>query len=97
MSIECEIEELAGYAMGKTEEDVDDMVKMSSVDDELFDAYGVDFDTYLKIVKDLLPFTPLVRTGFHGELCNAFVLAKYNVMIVKQAVKQEINQKDQIT
>ena len=84
MSLDWDIEELAGYAMGKTEDGVEKMINDSTVDDELFDKYEIDFETYVKIVKDLLPLTPQVKAGISGDIYNAFVDTKNMRMIVKQ-------------
>lgn len=89
MSLEWDIEELAGYVLGKSEEKVEEMINNSNTDDELNEKYGVDFDTYCSIVKDLLPFTPTVQAGLSGDHFNAFVIAKEQRMIVKQPVKEK--------
>lgn len=87
MSVEWDIEELAGYVMGKSEEEVEEMINNSDTDDKLNEKYGIDFDTYCSIVKDLLPFTPVVQAGISKNHFNAFILAKEQRMIVKQPIK----------
>ncbi len=87
MNIDWEIEELAGYAMGKTESEVEKMLNDSNIDDELFEKYEIDFEIYSKIVRDLIPLTPVVKAGISGKLYNAFVYVKNQRMIVKQPVK----------
>lgn len=84
MSLDWEIEELAGYAMGKTETEVERMINNSGIDEYLFEKYEVDFNTYSKIVRDLIPFTPVVKAGISGDLYNAFIDVKNQRMIVKQ-------------
>jgi len=74
MSIDWDIEELAGYAMGKTEDQVEKMINESTTEDELFDKYEIGFEQYCKIVQDLLPFTPTVTAGITGTEYHAFVL-----------------------
>jgi len=84
MSIEWDIEELVGYALGMSEDATESMINNSTTDDVLYEAYEVDFDTYAKIVKDLLPLTPQVNAGISGCIYNAFVDVKNHRMIVKQ-------------
>lgn len=84
MSLDWDIEELAGYAIGKTEREVESMINNSAIDDCLYEKYGVDFETYLAIVKDLLPLTPQVQAGISGNKFHAFVLVKEQRMVVKQ-------------
>lgn len=84
MSIDWDIEELAGYAMGNTEEEVDAMINDSMVDELLYEKYEIDLETYCKIVKDLLPFTPKVQAGISKELYHAFLDIKNHRMIVRQ-------------
>jgi len=82
MSIDWEIEELACTVCGKTEEEKDEIINNSEVDDILFDKYEIDFDTYSKIVQDLLPLTPIIKTAITGTLYHAFV--KDNFIIVRK-------------
>lgn len=87
MSIEWDIEELAYRAMGQTEEQAEKSINEGDIDQAIFDKYGVDFEPYCKIVKDLLPFTPRVKAGISGDIFNAFVDMDANRMIVKQVAK----------
>jgi len=90
MSIDWEIEELAGYAMGKSEDEVEAMVNDSTVDDALAEKYGVDLDAYLQIVKDLLPFVPVTKTAIGEDNYHAFVVVESDGigrMIARQMVK----------
>jgi len=82
MSIEWEIEELACVVCGKTEEETEQIVNDSVADDMLNEKYGVDLETYCAIVKDLLRYTPTVKSAFLGKDYHAFVKKDY--MIVKQ-------------
>jgi len=87
MSIEWrDVEELVGHVNGMSEDEIEDMVNNDGVDDILMERYGVvDFDTYLEIVEDLLPFTPIIKTAMGGKLAHAFV--KGNVAIVKEEIE----------
>lgn len=82
--IEFEIEELVGYALEMSEDDTEKMLNDSTVDDILYDKYEVDFQTYVKIVKDLLKLTPTVKAGISGDEYHAFIDVKNQRMIVKQ-------------
>lgn len=90
MSIDWDIEELAGYAMGKSEEEVEAMINNSTIDDDLYAKYEIDFETYANIVKDLLPLTPQVKAGISGDMYNAFIYAKDMRMIVKQKSNMKV-------
>lgn len=74
MSIEWDIEELSGYALGKSEAQVEEMINNSTCEDELNEKYGIDFATYCQIVQDLLPFTPVVRSPLTNKDFHAFVV-----------------------
>ena len=81
MSIEWEIEELACMVCGKSEEETEQAINDGTTDEILFERYGVDFETYTKIVKDLLVFTPIVKTVLTETDYHAFVAE--NRMIVR--------------
>lgn len=81
MSIDWGIEELACAACGKSEDETDEIINNSEVDDILHEKYGVDFEMYCAIVKDLLPMTPTVKAALSGTEYHAFV--RGNGMLVK--------------
>ena len=83
MSIEWDIEELAYRAMGKNEDEAEKAINDGDIDEAIFEKYETDFDTYCKIVKDLLPFTPQIKAGISGEVFHAFVDVKECRAIVK--------------
>lgn len=83
MSLDWEIEELAGYAMGKTEDEVETMVNNSTVDDELLEKYGVDFEAYSQIIKDVFPHVPVVKTAITGDRYHAFLTKDFTRMIAR--------------
>jgi hypothetical protein len=58
MSIEWGIEELAYRAGGKTEDETEAAINDGDIDEFIYEKYEIDFDTYFKIVQDLIPFTP---------------------------------------
>jgi hypothetical protein len=89
MSLDWDIEELAGYALGKTEDQVDEMINNSTCEDELYERYGVDFVTYCSIIQDLLPLTPIVKTAITGHAFHAFVVHEkgHSRIIIRQEIK----------
>lgn len=76
MSIEWDIEELAYMAMGKTEKETEVAINDDDIDidDETLKKYDISFDQYCEIVKDLLPFTPKIKSGISGNIFHAFVV-----------------------
>ena len=89
MSIEWDIEELAYRAMGKTDQKAEDAINDGDIDEAIFDKYEISFEQYSSIVKDLLPFTPVIKAGISGDLFHAFVDAERQVAILKMKVKGE--------
>lgn len=87
MAIEWEIENLACRACGKSEEETDTVIDASGVDDLLFEKYGIDFESYCAIVKDLVPFTNPWRAALSGEAFRGFVDG--HCAIVKVPLAQE--------
>jgi hypothetical protein len=87
MSVEWDIEELAYRAMGKNSEETEEAINDGDIDDAIHEKYETDFDTYSKIVKDLLPFTPLIKSGISGDVFHAFVDVKESRAIVKLEAK----------
>ena len=81
MSIEWDIEELACKVLGKNEKEMDLIINEGTIDDYLFEQYGVDFEQYCEIVKGLLPFTQKIKAAISGDDYHAFV--KDSCMIVK--------------
>jgi len=71
--MDWDIEELACFMMGKTEAETEEILNNGTVDDLLYDKYGIGFDTYCAIVKHLLPFTPVVTSELLGTKYHAFV------------------------
>ena len=85
MSIEWDIEELACAACGKSEEETEEIINNSETDSILSERYGIDFETYCLIVKDLLPLTPVTTTAIGNKPVHGFV--RENTYIVKQEAK----------
>lgn len=83
-----DIEELAYRAMGNTEEQTEKAINEGDIDDAIYEKYETDFDTYCKIVEDLLPFTPQIKAGISGEIYHAFVDVEQSRAILK--MKPEI-------
>ncbi len=86
--IEWDIEELAYRAMGKTVAQTDDQINNGDIDQAIFDKYEISWETYVKIVKDLIPFTSVVQSSFRGETIQGFVDPVEQRLIVKQVFTQ---------
>ena len=57
--------------------------------DLLYDLYGIDFDQFEKLAKDLLKFTPIVRTALTNTPVHAFINCKEepNMILMSKEVK----------
>lgn len=83
MSLEFNIQELAYRAMGKTEQEKEDALNNGDIDEAIYEKYDTDFETYCGIVRDLLPFTPLIEAGISGKSFHGFVDNAESRFIVK--------------
>ena len=85
---EWDIEELAYRAMGKSEDEADAAIDDDEmdVDDALYEKYGCDFETYQKIVEDLIKFTPIVESALTKTKFHAFVDVEKQRAILKLEV-----------
>ncbi len=83
MSIEWDIEELAYRAMGKTEQETEDAINNGDIYEAIYEKYDTDFETYCDIVRDLLPFTPIIEAGVSGKSFHGFVDNADSRFIVK--------------
>lgn len=89
MNIEWNIEQLAYRAMGKTEEQMEQAINNNEdIDEALYDKYEISFDNYIRIVKDLLPFTPVNVSAITNKRFHAFVDNEKSMAIVKLDVEQ---------
>lgn len=88
MSIDWDIEQLAYRAMGNTEDEAEIAINEGDIDEAIFEKYEISFEQYCKVVKDLLPFTPQVRSGLSDNLFHAFVDVEQQRAIVKLDVKK---------
>lgn len=54
----------------------------------LYDRYEIDFDQFEKLVKDLLKFTPIVRTAFTNTKVYTFINFKEdpNIILIREEV-----------
>lgn len=72
------------YALLNLSEDTD----ISEAFDLLYDRYEIDFDQFEKLVKDLLKFTPIVRTALTNTKVHAFINFKgdLNTILMREEV-----------
>jgi len=78
-----DIEELAYRAMGNNEEETDDLINNGDIDQALCDKYEISFETYEKIVMDLVPFTITNESPLTGKKFKGFVDAEESRFILK--------------
>ena len=67
--MDIDMETLAYRAMGESEDSAETLLSSGDIEQSIYDRYGCDFETYSKIVSDLLPFafrynSPLSKTEF---------------------------------
>lgn len=78
-----DIEELAYRAMGKTDAEAEDAINNCDIDDVVYEKYDCSFESYCKIVSDLVKFTPTVKCALTGKLFHAFVDSEQRRTIFK--------------
>ncbi|MGL4602232.1 MAG: hypothetical protein ACRCVE_12340 [Plesiomonas sp.] len=70
-----ELQELAGAALGMTEQQVEDIINNDEdFDTPLIEKFGVDLEQFGNIAEALLPLTPTVMSGLTNTVYHAFVL-----------------------
>lgn len=82
--IEWEIDELACAVCGKNEAQAEQIINDSEIDKMLYEKYEISDEQYYNIIKDLMPFLPLVQAGISGNTYHAFVHPTEPRMIVRQ-------------
>jgi hypothetical protein len=87
--IEWEIDELVGVVCGKSEDETDQAINDGHLDIMIEEKYGVSLDQYYEIVKDLMPFTPIVKTALTEDKYHAFVGGNPPRMIVRLKVESD--------
>ena len=69
-----ELQQLAGAALGLTDEQADAIIDArEGFDDLLFEKLGVDFEQFTGVAEALLPLTPTVQNSFTKDTYHAFV------------------------
>ncbi len=66
----AQVEELAALVCTDSQDEAEQVACSETL---LQEKYGIDMDTYHQIVKDLLPFTPIIQTAIDGQKFHAFV------------------------
>lgn len=61
--------ELAGLLLYLNTEDPD----IKEVENKLYDKYNIDFDSFVKLIDDLIKFTPIWRSAFGKQYYQGFV------------------------
>jgi len=86
LSKEFDIEDLFYHALGKTEEEVEDLLNEGDIEEEMSKKYNISFEQYCDIVIDLLPFT-VPFLGLDKNQYHAFVDHEKRRAIVKLQAK----------
>ena len=83
---EYDVEELAYRAIGKTEKETEEALNREdgAIDELLYEKYECTFDSYIKIVEDLLKFTMPITSPLTQEEFYAFVDNEKRRAIVKK-------------
>lgn len=77
-----DIEELLSAMYGITEDQRNDGFDF---DDLLYEKFEIGFEEFSKVIKALLPLTPIVESALTGKKYHAFM--KEGLALVKQEVK----------
>jgi hypothetical protein len=80
-----EVEELACYICGKSEDEIDEIINDGSINEILYEKYEIDFEQFYKIVDDLIKFTLPIKTELANIKVRGFV--KDDNFIVKEEIK----------
>mgnify|MGYP003626389725 CR=1 FL=1 len=69
-----DIQLVAEKALGLTEQQVDDLIENGEdYDTPLMEKFGVDLNSFAKIVNALAPLTPIIQDPRTNDLIHAFV------------------------
>lgn len=80
-------EELAYRAMGNSSDATDELINDGDIDEAIYEKYDCSFETYCKIVEDLVKFTPVQQSPLSGKKFHAFVDAAEGIAILKEDVE----------
>ncbi|HCH2416250.1 TPA: hypothetical protein NKS14_004568 [Vibrio parahaemolyticus] len=69
-----EMQELAGAALGLTEDQTEDIINGDEdFDTPLLEKFNVDFEQFSNVAEALLKLTPVLKSPLSGDLDHAFV------------------------
>ncbi|WP_345861253.1 hypothetical protein [Shewanella algae] len=69
-----EVQELAGAALGLTEDQTEDIINGDEdFDTPLLEKFNVDFEQFSNVAEALLKLTPVLKSPLSGDLDHAFV------------------------
>ena len=64
--------------------DLSEETDFSNAEELLYEKYGIDFDKFEILIKDLLNYTPIVRTAI--TKIHAFIDFKSNLILMRKEV-----------
>ncbi|WPC72969.1 hypothetical protein [Vibrio porteresiae] len=69
-----ELQELAGAALGLTEDQTEEIIDSDEdFDTPLLKKFNIDFEQFSNVAEALLKLTPVLKSPLSGELDHAFV------------------------
>lgn len=74
-----DVEELAAFLCGLMNDDHDYDADTSEVETALYDQYDIDFETFEKLVRVLLPLADVMTSELSGERYRCFAITKGNL------------------
>ncbi len=67
-------QELAGAALGLTEEQTENIINDNEdFDTPLMEKFGIDFEQFMSVAEALLKLTPTIKSAITKDVHNAFV------------------------
>ena len=84
-----EVEELACLMLGKDYDSIVDNYYTESIAEMFYNVYEVDIDSFYRIVKDLIKFTPTWKSPITGELYQGFVVPENNMRLMRAVIKEK--------
>lgn len=82
-----EVEELACAMFGLDYDTLVDEGREREIEETLYNKYEIGIEQFVELIKDLLPFTPIVNSELQGKCYHAFVDKNMSLMIVKKEVE----------
>lgn len=86
-----EIEELACLMLGKDYDTIVNNYPEFTIYDMFYEEYGITFEDFEHLLKDLIKFTNPWKSPITGEIYQGFVVSDDDKCLMKAVVKEKIN------